>query len=139
MSSQLPTNRLLVAASACYAAAGLPLLFAADQVMAQFDGGASAVAHWIAGLLGGALTAFALLNWVQRHTLMGGIYGRPLLIANLLLLSNITFSSLRMWRADHLALYAVTGVIGAMLFAAFGRLFFRNPAALRDTTRAPDA
>ena len=88
------------------------------------------IALWITGLLGGALFAFALLNWFQRHTMMGGIYGRPLLLANLMLMSNVAFSSLRMWRAEHDAVYAIVGVIGAGFLVAFGRLLFRNPSGV---------
>ena len=132
MTSHLPTNPLLVAVSVVYAACGLTLLFAADEVMASLAPGTPPFALWITGLLGGALSAFALLNWVQRHTMMGGIYGRPLLFANLLLLSNVTFSSLRMWRTQHAPVYAISGAVGAAFLVAFGRLLFRNPAALQD-------
>jgi hypothetical protein len=136
MTSQMPTNPLLVAVSAAYAICGLALLFATDEIMASLAPGTPPFALWIAGLLGGALTAFAMLNWLQRHTLMGGIYGRPLLVANLLLLSNTTFSALRMWRSQHAPVYAIVGLIGGAFFVAFGRLMFRNPPALRDGTGA---
>ena len=61
---------------------------------------------------------------------MGGIYGRPLLIGNLMLLSNITFSALRMWRTDNRMLYAVTCAVAALLLMLFGRSLFRNPPGL---------
>lgn len=88
------------------------------------------VAIWISGMFGDALMSFALLNWFSRHTLMGGIYGRPLLIANLMLTTNVTFSSLRMWRSFHAPTFAVTAVIGGVFLVAFGRLLFRTPVTI---------
>lgn len=126
----MPINRLLVASSAVYAAAGFPLMFAADEILRRVDGAVSPMGLWMGGMLGGALLAMALLNWFNRETLMGGIYGRPLLVGNLMLLTNITFSALRMWRSGGHLLYAVTCGVGALLLVLFGRLLFRNPSGL---------
>lgn len=136
MTSHLPPNRLLVAVSAVYAATGVVLLFAPELVFARSAPRVPPIALWMTGILGGALFAFALLNWFQRHTMMGGIYGRPLLMANLMLTTNVAFSSLRMWRAEHEAVYAISGLVGAGFLVAFGRLLFRNPAGLSDAAGA---
>ena len=124
----MPVNRLLVAASILYGVPGLALLFGGDEALAR-TGGYTPTSAWLAGMLGAALLALALLNWFQRHSLMGGIYGRPLLMANLLVLANAAFSSLRFWRANGAVHFAVTGVAAGVMFAAFGRLLFRHPVA----------
>jgi hypothetical protein len=129
MPNAMPINRLLVAVSVVYAAAGLLLLFLPEVVLARSSPVMPPIALWITGLLGGALFAFALLNWYQRHTMMGGIYGRPLLFANLMLMSNVAFSSLRMWRAEHDPVYAISCLIGAVFLVAFGRRLFVSPTA----------
>ena len=36
-------------------------------------------------LLGAALFAFAWLNWIGRGAIYGGIYGRPIVVANFIL------------------------------------------------------
>ncbi len=127
MTSALPINRLLVAVSVAYAASGLVLLFVPEVILARSALAMPPVALWITGMLGGALFAFALLNWFQRHTMMGGIFGRPLLLANLMIMTNVAFSSLRMWRAERDVVYAIGGVIGAVFLVAFGRLLFVQP------------
>ncbi len=126
----MPVNRLLVATSVVYAVVGLALLFAGDDIVGRASTGVPPIALWMAGLLGGAVVSLALLNWIQRHTMIGGIYGRPLLFTNLLFLSNCTFSALRLWRAHGDVVYGVTCVVSAILFAAFGRLLFTNPAGV---------
>lgn len=132
MTSQLPTNRLLVVISAVYAVSGLALLFVPELILAQATAVVPPIAVWLIGILGGALIALALLNWFQRHTMMGGIYGRPLLLANLMLTTNVAFSSLRMWRDQHAMAYAIIGLVAVVFVVAFGRLLFGKPAALRD-------
>ena len=82
------------------------------------------------GLLGGTLVAIALMNWFQRHTMIGGIYGRPLLLANTLVLTNAFFSTLRMWRTSHHPGYAAVAAVTGALLAAFARKFFASPAAV---------
>lgn len=124
----MPINRLLVAASIVYALVGVPLLFVGDEVLRRLDGSAGPAAAWIAGTLGAALSGLALLNWFNRHTLMGGIYGRPLLLANLLLLSNVTFSGLRLWRTHGHPVFAICAAAGGVLLVLFGRRLFAAPA-----------
>ncbi len=131
MTSALPINRLLVVVSVAYAATGLVLLFVPEVILARSAPAMPPLALWITGMLGGALFAFALLNWFQRHTMMGGIFGRPLLMANLMMMTNIAFSSLRMWRSEHDVVYAIGGVIGAAFLVAFGRLLVVQPPGVR--------
>lgn len=47
--------------------------------------GESSPAHYdlLAQMLGAALLGFALLDWVSRHSPLGGIYARPLAAGNL--------------------------------------------------------
>lgn len=123
----MPINRLLVASSIIYAGVGLSLAFAGDEILRRVDGSVSATGLWMASMLGGALLAFAVLNWFNRTTMMGGIYGRPLLVANLMLLTNITFSALRVWRANGEALPGGTCAVFGVLLILFGRRLFRNP------------
>lgn len=62
------------------AAAGVVLLFAPEAVFpAVRPTGPSALA---AQLLGAALLGFAALCWAGRGALLGGIYGRPIVVGN---------------------------------------------------------
>lgn len=130
----MPINRLLVLSAVVYAVAGLPLLFAADVILRPVDAGITPAGVWMAGMMGGALVAFALLNWFNRHQMMGGIYGRPLLIANLMLLTNVTFPALRMWRTDPRPSFAIITVVAGVLLVLFGRRLFRNPDGVGAST-----
>lgn len=123
-------NPLLVAATIACAVPGLVLLFGADEVLARAGATPVPLATWLVGLLGGTLVALALMNWFQRQSLLGGIYGRPLVIANTLVFTNATFSSLRMWRTAGGTVYASATVVSALLMLAFARTFFASPVGV---------
>ena len=75
-------------------------------------------------------SGLAFLNWVQRHTLVGGIYGRPLLLANLMFVTIAFFASARVWLDLGGRLIAVATVVLGLFVLAFGRSLFRTPAAV---------
>ena len=50
--------------------AGLALLFAADNVLALIAPGIPPSANWIGQVVGGALIALAVMNWLDRTALL---------------------------------------------------------------------
>ncbi len=73
--------KFLVGASAVgLAALGLLLLFAGVEVMGAVF--AAPVAEPFPAILGAALLGFASMNWIARHNILGGIYGRAVVSAN---------------------------------------------------------
>lgn len=61
---------------------GVVLVFAPQETAAFFfaEGGAPPV---LLSLVGAALFGFGQLNWMTRQQPLGGIYGRPVVMANL--------------------------------------------------------
>lgn len=121
---------LLAASAALYLVAAIPLLFAPQEVSARL--GATPTDGQVALLqvIGSALLGFAMLNWTSRFSRLGGIYGRPLVVANLthaatafLLLVKIALQA-----PSDLAVVLPT-VAYLVLAAAFGSRLFVNPAA----------
>ena len=73
--------KLLVGASAVgLASLGLLLLFAGVEIMGAVF--AAPVAEPFPAILGAALLGFASMNWIARHNILGGIYGRAVVAAN---------------------------------------------------------
>jgi hypothetical protein len=70
------------ASAALLAFCGLSLLFAADEILSRHLPGYPVGDYWFGQLLGAACLAMATLNWLSRHALLGGIYGRPVVAAN---------------------------------------------------------
>lgn len=122
---------LLVAAAILYFAAALPLLFAPEELLGWLGGAGSSVDPALLQVLAGAVFGFAILDWMSRYTKIGGIYGRPLVLANFI---HAAIAALSLARASFggsaspalwvgLALYAV-------LAAAFGAKLFLAPRSV---------
>jgi hypothetical protein len=74
-------SRLVTAYAAALLLAGGALLFA-PEVLFPDPGAAGAVPLVVAQLLGASLLGSAAANWAGRGVLLGGIYGRALVVGN---------------------------------------------------------
>ena len=114
---------------------GLALLFAPDVLLPALIPGFPPAAAWLGQLLAAAWLGLAAMNWLQRNALLGGIYGRSVVVANSAL---YLVSALSLVRAliDGTAPRA-TWIIGApalVLAAVYCALLLRGPF---DPLRAP--
>ena len=115
------------ASAALLAAAGVSLLFAADVILPPIVLGVSPGASWVGQLLAAAWLGLAALNWLTRSSVLGGIYGRPIVLANttlyfvsaMVLVNAATrVSSVAVWTA---------AVVAAVMAFLYGSLLFRGP------------
>jgi len=108
--------------------AGLALLFASDAILPTIVPGLPPSGTWLGQLLAAAWLGVASLNWLQRRALLGGIYGRPTVLANLTLYLISALSLLRALPGHrvHPALWAAM-VLSTLLAAAYGTLLLRGP------------
>jgi hypothetical protein len=75
---------LMTASALLLALLGLPCMFAPEIVLAQLSGGSSPVARLVVEIAGALYLGFAILNWMARGSVAGGIYGRPVTLGNFL-------------------------------------------------------
>ena len=75
-------SHLSRASAVLLGAAGHALVFAPRELLAYLAPGTPLAARWIGQLLGAAFIGFAWLNWLNRGALLGGIYARPVVLAN---------------------------------------------------------
>jgi hypothetical protein len=74
---------------------GVAFLFAPDVLLPALVPGFPPAGAWLGQLLGAAWLGVAALNWLQRSALLGGIYGRPVVLANAVLYAVSALSLLR--------------------------------------------
>lgn len=122
------TKMLLSIAAVVLGIPGLALLFAPDSAVGLLGGGTGAASALLAQLAGGLAIALAVNDRMARGTLLGGIHGRPLLVANL---CAFTISGLSLLKADTPPAarpwLVGTGVLLLAFAAMFGRLLFVHP------------
>src|SRR5918993_2712213 len=76
-------STLITRASAgVLALGGLALLFASDAIVPRLIPGFPASGAWLGQLLGTAWLGVAALNWASQPAMLGGIYGRPVVLTN---------------------------------------------------------
>ena len=107
---------------------GVTLLFASDVVLPALVPAFPPAAVWLGQLLAAAWLGVAALNWFQRGALLGGIYGRSVVVANVALYF-ISASSLLRALVDGSATAVLWLVFAplAVLAAVYGALMLRGP------------
>ncbi len=118
------SKSLMIAASLVLALVGVALIFASEEWAANFGIESSAALTITAQVLGAFMASFAMLNWMSKGMTLGGIYGRPIVIANLLHFSmnSILFTKLSLTNNEPI-LWAAAIISGALALA-FARLAF---------------
>jgi hypothetical protein len=122
-------TRLLMTASALVLALlGLPCIFTPDMVLKELTGSTSGAAELLVQVMGALYLGFAGLNWMGRANLIGGIYGRPVAIGNLMHFLVAAIALLKFApQASPPAPMWVLAAIYAILAMAFGLVVFGNP------------
>jgi hypothetical protein len=126
------TKTLMSASSIILASAGILLTFIPDEILKYFNWERTGPLLLLLQILGALYFAFALLNWMCRSSAIGGIYNKPIAIANvahfliggLPLIKGILFN-------PGLP-YVIWGIAAIYTFfaIAFGLINFINPSGL---------
>lgn len=109
---------------------GAVLLFAADQILPALLP-VPASAAWFGQLLGAAWLGVAALDWFARGLTIGGIYGRPVVMANLLLYFASATSLLKVSVRPLEDVVGAAGVVAAVMAGLYGWLLYRPPSGER--------
>nr|WP_294790435.1 hypothetical protein [uncultured Mucilaginibacter sp.] len=76
-------TKIIMASSAIILAAiGISLMFLPEETLLYLNIGVSKPLLLILQLLGGLYFGFAMLNWMSQWSLIGGIYNKPVSVAN---------------------------------------------------------
>ena len=79
----MPATRLLMSSSAAFMAAlGVSASFLPREILVHVASPAEWFPQLMIQLAGAGFIAFAALNWTARGNMLGGIYGRPIALAN---------------------------------------------------------
>jgi hypothetical protein len=121
---------------------GLALLFAPDALLPRLVAGFPPAGAWLGQLLAAAWLGVAALNWTSQRAVLGGIYGRPVVLANaaLYFISAASLARAAARGGGPAALWALLALAAAFA-AAYGWLLLRGPVAsdLERHRRAPAA
>lgn len=107
---------------------GLALLFASDVILPRLIPTLPAAGAWLGQLLAAAWLALAALNWLSQSVMLGGIYGRSVVLANAALYFIAATVLLKIvTRPDAPAALWLVFVLAAIFAGIYGWLLFRGP------------
>lgn len=123
------TKWIMIATSLLLGVSGIALTFAPDLIIGSLGVNPSQVSIILGQILGALYFGFATLNWMTKESLIGGIYNRPVAVANF---THFMIAGLALVKASisnpqiPILLILVSGVY-AVLALLFGILLFRHP------------
>lgn len=117
-------TRLVMLASAVFMGAlGLAATFAPQEIAARLHATPLAIQ-----LLGALYLGFAMQNWMAKESLIGGIYGRPIAIGNLVhfVVAALALVKIALRLPSDRVVLGLT-IAYAVFAIAFGMMLFRSP------------
>lgn len=121
------TRLLMTASASAMAMLGLAATFLPQEILVYGGSEPTTLTVLLLQLTGAIYFGFAILNWMARGTLIGGIYGRPLTLGNFL---HFTVGAIALLKQIP-GLLSPVGIILTTLFTGFalwyGLVLFVHP------------
>jgi hypothetical protein len=129
-------TKLLMAASALFMALlGLSFSFLPAEILHYLNVSGSPMLSLLLQILGALFLAFAILNWMAKGSLIGGIYNRPLALGNFMHFAVGAISLMKGLLAGQGQPSVWLGtVIYAFFAVCFGLVIFGKAAVVAPTT-----
>jgi hypothetical protein len=107
---------------------GVATTFFPTELLAATGGKQPIAATLLVQAAGGLYLGFAILNWMAKDNLIGGIYSRPVALGNLLHFFAVAMALVRAVRDGHRGAAIVLLTLCYAVFALwFGLVVFTNP------------
>ena len=123
------TKILMTASALILGAIGLIFTFAPDICLEYLEIPKSVVSLLLGQVLGGLYFGFAMLNWMVKGSRIGGIYHRPVAIANMshFLIAGLAISKSLISESTGSTILWIMGGIYVVFGLSFIVVLFRHP------------
>ena len=111
------------------AVCGIAAMFAPRELLSAADMSATTTLLNGVEICGALFLSFAVLNWMQRHSVIGGIYNRPLVVANTLHFFAGAMTLLRAFSIHEHPLFMGITLLYVLFAGGFIFALFRSPGA----------
>ena len=126
MNDMISTKTLMASSAIFYGIGGVVLSFLPQEIL-DFAGFGTELS-FVLQLLGAFFLGFAILNWMVRTSLVGGIYNRGIALANFMQFFIGTSIFLKHF-AKHtdITYFLFVGIIYSVFAISFGYILFNSP------------
>ena len=128
------TKLLMISSALVMGVAGVLLQFIPHEILKYFGADSSGINPLFVQITGALYLGFAMMNWMAKTVLIGGIYARPLAMGNFLhfivgALALIKYA----FAASGSCVAWVLVVVYSLLAILFGFVFFTHPLKTKTT------
>jgi hypothetical protein len=112
--------------------AGILLIFIPDTILCQLYIDTNKTALFLMQILGALYFSFGMLNWMTKTSLIGGIYNRPITVANLthFLIAGLALIKGLISNPNSPCIIWTLGIIYFVFGVSFGIILFRHPISI---------
>ncbi|MDZ7716369.1 MAG: hypothetical protein U5J95_09180 [Balneolaceae bacterium] len=124
-SSIFSTKLLMISSAVFLAVLGLVASFFPENVLAAYNLETTFMGILMVKVMGALYLGFAVLNWMGKGNLIGGIYSRPVAMGNFVHFVFIAITLLKLLITNQATILIITGATLYTLFAiCFGYILF---------------
>ena len=127
----------MAASALVMAILGLIASFLPQEVLAQAGEQSTGLLPFVVQIIGALYLGFAMMNWMAKDSLLGGIYNRPVAMGNFL---HFTVGALALGKGAVAMSFTTPLVASSILYAifaiAFAAVFFTSPVKRTDAPAA---
>lgn len=126
------TKYLMTASAVFLGFSGILFTFIPEEILNAFGLEATKPLQLLVQITGALYFGFGMLNWMTKSGLIGGIYNRPVAVANI---SHFSIAGLALLKAlvsnpDLPLMVWIAGIIYGIFAISFGLILFRHPISV---------
>jgi hypothetical protein len=122
------TTLLMISSALLMATIGILLQFVPHEVLNYFGACSTSITALFVQITGALYIGFAMMNWMAKTVLIGGIYARPLAIGNF---SHFLIAALALLKYAYAVQSSwavwITAIVYSTFAILFGIVFFTHP------------
>lgn len=125
----------MMAAAVFFGIIGIGLTFLPEEIAVYFSTDINQILLLVLQILGAAYLGFAMLNWMTKNNLIGGIYSRPLVIGNLAHFLVSSFALIKIvgeYTGNEFTIMLSLTIVYCAFTLCFGYIFITNPRKIAD-------
>ena len=130
------TKSLMTLSAIILALIGISLIFFPKEILDYFELSVSGTLALLMQIVGSFYFAFAMLNWMSKESIIGGIYNRPIAIANLthFLIADLTLIKGVLANPSLPYVIWLIAIIYSIFAILFGIVVFKHPVSEKKYT-----
>jgi len=121
-------RKLMITSGLVHVIVGVLLIFIPEELLLWTDGHAGDVATLAVSITGAAILGIGMLNYLGRSAIYGGIYGKPIVLGNLIFHFIAALELIRyLFEVHQFGYLVIFAILYAFLAAGFIRMNFTSP------------